>query len=303
MTTSPPAPSLRSGTSAAEALARLDEAVAFLKARFGHAPPVGVVCGSGYRFLESHLGAHTQAVDFHTIPHLGACTNEAHAGRLIIGRLGGAPVAVLLGRLHLYEGYSPEEVVFPVRMLARWGVESFLLTNAAGSLSPKLGVGDLMAISDHLNLLGVNPLAGPNLDALGTRFPDMTAPYDKDLIHAAHIAALNAGFDVETGVYVATPGPSYETPAEIRMFKAIGADAVGMSTVPETIALRHMGRRVFGLSTITNAAAGLGHGPLSDDDVRAVMTRDEVQSQITLVLTAVASHAAVHSHHQHPETP
>lgn len=271
-----------------ELLSRLDETVSTLRSVFGDAPTFAIVCGSGYQFLEAAL-TDTMSLGYGDIPNFGTPSNPAHKGRLLVGLLGGTRVAVLLGRFHGYEGVSPADVVFPVRALAWWGVGSFALTNAAGGIREQMGVGELMVISDHINLLGWNPLTGANESGLGTRFPDMTRSWDVELRHQALTFASQHDLHVHEGVYVAVPGPSYETPAEIRMFRGMGADAVGMSTVPECIALRHMGRRVFGLSTVTNAAAGLSHELLSDDDVVSVMFRPAVQREIIQLITHVAT--------------
>ena len=271
-----------------ELLTRLEETSSTLRSVFGDAPTFAVVCGSGYQFLEGAL-TEVKSLGFGEIPNFGTPSNPAHKGRLLVGLLGGVRVAILLGRFHGYEGVAPSEVVFPVRALARWGVSSFALTNAAGGIREGMRVGELMVISDHINLLGWNPLTGPNEGVLGTRFPDMTKPWDPDLRRQALEFAYERDLHVHEGVYVAVPGPSYETPAEIRMFRGMGADAVGMSTVPECIALRHMGKRVFGLSTVTNAAAGLSHELLSDDDVVSVMFRPAVQREITQLITHVAT--------------
>ncbi|NQW10388.1 MAG: purine-nucleoside phosphorylase [Alphaproteobacteria bacterium] len=227
------------------------------------APRVGLVLGSG-------LGAVADAVidpvdvPYDIIPGFPRPGVSSHAGLLRLGALGGASVAVLQGRAHVYEGHPLADVVRPVRALARLGCSTVILTNAAGSLRPEVGPGQLMAITDHINWSGINPLIGPNDDGLGQRFIDMSAAYDSELRARLHAAAEAEGLPLAEGVYLWYPGPSFETPAEIRAFRVLGADAVGMSTVPETIALRHMGVRVVGLSGITNLAAGMVAGSALD---------------------------------------
>ncbi len=217
---------------------------------------IGVVLGSG-------LGAFAETLDdvrvtpYSAIPDWPVSTAAGHAGKLVEGRIGTTEVIVLAGRAHLYEGYSAQQVTFGIRELARRGVKSLVLTNAAGGINEKYRPGDLVLISDHINLLGVNPLTGPNDDALGPRFPDMTEAYSREYRDIAKHAGHELGIVLDEGVYVAVPGPSYETPAEIRYMRTIGADLVGMSTVPETIVANHMGMKVLAISCVTNAAAGI----------------------------------------------
>jgi purine-nucleoside phosphorylase len=207
-----------------------------------------------------------------------------HAGNLCLGRVEGVPVACLQGRVHLYEGHEPERVVFGVRLLARLGCRAVLLTNAAGGLEPGWAPGDLMLITDHLNLMGKNPLAGPNEASLGPRFPDMTEAYDRELGELARDAAHATGVNLREGVYAGLLGPTYETPAEIRMFRLLGASAVGMSTVPEVIAMRHMGVRTAAISCITNLAAGLSPTKLDHSEVEA--TANRTRDRFTALLSA-----------------
>jgi purine-nucleoside phosphorylase len=249
------------------------EAAAYLGERLGslHAR-VGIVLGSG-------LGAAADAVENPTIvpygeiPHFPQSTVEGHSGRMVAGLLGGAPVIIMQGRVHSYEGYSPLEVTFPMRVLGMLGVRAVVLTNAAGGIHPSLHVGELVLLSDHINMMGWNPLNGPNEPRFaihagaGQRFFDMTEAYSWPLRALAKEEAQEDGFTLEEGVYLATPGPSFETPAEIRAFRALGATLVGMSTVPETIVARHMGIEVLGISCVTNLAAGLGTKPLSHEEV------------------------------------
>lgn len=245
-------------------LRALDDAVAAIRAVApATAPRVGIVLGSG---LGAAAGAVRDAVDipYDRIPGFPQPGVASHAGRLRLGMLGGTEVAVLQGRAHAYEGHGLADVVRPVRALARLGCATVVLTNAAGSLRAEVGPGRLMLITDHINGTGLNPLAGPNEPALGERFFDMSAAYDPGLRAELRAAAAGEGVDLAEGVYHWVLGPSFETPAEIRAFRTLGADAVGMSTVPETIALRHMGVRVAGISGITNLAAGMVAGSALD---------------------------------------
>jgi purine-nucleoside phosphorylase len=236
------------------------------------APRVAVVLGSG-------LGAFADTLDdavvtpYADIPGWPRSTAVGHAGKLIIGSVAGTRVAVLAGRAHLYEGYTAQQAVFGIRKLREMGVGSVVLTNAAGGVNVKFGAGTLVLISDHINLLGQSPLTGPNDDALGPRFPDMTEAYSKRYRETARAAGRSMGLDLPEGVYAALPGPSYETPAEIRYLRAIGADLVGMSTVPETIAANHMGMKVLGISCVTNAAAGVLDRKLNHTEVLEVGER------------------------------
>ena len=247
-------------------LAALDAAVHAVRARTQEVPALGVVLGSGLgAWAESLDGA--LAIPYSEIPGMPVSTVQGHAGKLWIGRSKGVTVACLQGRVHMYEGHDPERAVFGARVLARLGARGILLTNAAGGLSPWFAPGDLMLIRAHLNLMRKNPLVGPNEAALGPRFPDMTHAYDPALSGAARAAALELGIRLHEGVYAGLLGPSYETPAEIRMLRTLGADAVGMSTVPEAIALRHMRVPVTGISCITNLAAGISPQELSHAEV------------------------------------
>jgi purine-nucleoside phosphorylase len=235
----------------------LKEAVACLASRIGSRQPrVAIVLGSG-------LGAFADELDgaletpYHSIPGWPASTAVGHAGKLVFGKLDGLEIVAMAGRVHLYEGYTPQQVTFGVRVLASLGVSSMVFTNAAGGINLKLGRGGLMLIADHINLQGSNPLAGPNDESLGPRFPDMSEAYSIRYREIAKQAGRESGVELSEGVYAAMLGPSYETPAEIRYLRAIGADVVGMSTVPEVIVANHMGVRVLGISCVTNMAAGI----------------------------------------------
>lgn len=253
-------------------LARLRGARDEVARQIDRKPRIGIVLGSG-------LGAMAETLDdpvvvpYQRIPGWPVSTVEGHAGRLIAGRVGEAEVAVMQGRVHLYEGYAPWQVVFPTRVLAMLGCESLVVTNAAGAVDPGFEPGDLLLITDHLNLQGVNPCIGPNLERLGLRFFDMTYAYDPSYLEVARMAALERDMVLREGVYAGLLGPSYETPAEIRMLRAMGADAVGMSTVPEVIAANHAGMRVVGLSCMTNMAAGVLDAPLHHEEVMEIADR------------------------------
>jgi purine-nucleoside phosphorylase len=232
-------------------------------------PRVAVVLGSGLGAFAETL-ENPSVIPYSDIPGWPQSTAVGHAGKLIVGTLDNLPVAALAGRAHLYEGYTAQQAVFGIRTLHKLGVKSVLLTNAAGGVNPAFGPGQLVLISDHINLLGQNPLTGPNDDTLGPRFPDMSEAYLKTYRDAARAAGKTMGLDLQEGVYAALPGPSYETPAEIRYLRAIGADLVGMSTVPETIAANHMGMKVLGISCVTNFAAGVTDQKLDHKEVLAV---------------------------------
>lgn len=247
-------------------------------------PSVAIVLGSGLGAFADELTEST-SIAYKEINGFAQATVEGHAGRLVIGKAGEVPVAAMQGRFHFYEGYSLEEVTFPIRVLKSLGVRTLILTNAAGSLNTEFTPGSLMVISDHINLMGVNPLIGRNDERFGPRFPDLTSTYDPDLqnivIHEAN--ALN--IDLRRGVYAALTGPSYETPAEIHMVRTMGADAVGMSTVPEAIVARHMDMRVIGISCITNLAAGVSNRPV--DHSQVIATGERVREQFTELLRRV----------------
>ena len=248
--------------------ARVDDCVFAVRQRISIEPRVGVVLGSG-------LGGFAETLDqpviipYRDLPHMPLSGVTGHAGNLCFGRIGQVPVVCMQGRVHLYEGHPVDKVVHGVRTMARLGVRAVLITNAAGALEPSWAAGDLMAITDHINLSGVSPLVGANDDTLGPRFPDLTGAYDQELREMLLTVASDSRISVRQGVYAAQIGPSYETPAEVRMLRMLGAHAVGMSTVHEVIALRHMGVRVGALSCITNLAAGIGSGPLAHADVEA----------------------------------
>ncbi len=231
--------------------------------------PIGLVLGSGLGSLADRL-ENRRAIPYGEIPHFIASTVKGHAGELVAGHFQGHDVLVLSGRVHMYEGHSATRVALPIQVLGALGIDVLIVTNASGGVNPTFDPGDLMAISDHINLLGTSPLSGRNDARLGPRFLDMSVAYDEELRGLAKQAAARMGLTLREGVYAAVPGPSYETPAEIRMLQIIGADAVGMSTVPEVIAARHMGVRVLGLSCVANYAAGLAEGLLNHEEVATV---------------------------------
>ena len=242
------------------------EAAAWIRAELGDPPETAVVLGSGLGGVASQL-ADSASRAYADIPHWPVARVVGHAGRLVAGRAGGRRVLALAGRVHGYEGHDPARVAFPIRVLGHLGVKQMILTNAAGGISPHLRQGVLMVIDDHINLTGGNPLRGPNDDRFGPRFPDMSEVYSKRLRALTDKAARERSVPLTHGVYLAVAGPSYETPAEIRAFRALGADAVGMSTVHEAIVARHMGLEVLGLSCISNLAAGLTPKTITSDEV------------------------------------
>jgi purine-nucleoside phosphorylase len=251
---------------------RVEEAAQSLRLRWGTLPETAIVLGSGLGdFADNLLDAIV--TPYGEIPHWPASQVVGHAGRLVLGRITGKRVAALSGRVHFYEGHGLATVVFATRVMGRLGMKQIVLTNAAGGINTSFAQGALMIIDDHINFLGTNPLVGANEDRFGLRFPDMSEVYSARLRKIAHEAARASGVPVSHGVYVAVHGPSYETPAEIRAFRTLGADAIGMSTVPEAIAARHMGMEVLGISCITNMAAGVLPQPLVHEEVMETARR------------------------------
>ena len=246
---------------------KLAEASASITDRETRKPRVALVLGSGLGNYADTLQS-AAILPYATIPHMMVSSVSGHAGNLVIGHKGEQVVVAMQGRTHLYEGHSPHEVVFGVRLMATLGADTLIVTNAAGGANPDFAVGDLMVIEDHLNLTGTSSLVGPNDDALGPRFPDMSQAYDAELGDVARARARANGFELQGGIYAGLLGPAYETPAEVDMLRRLGADAVGMSTVLEVIAARHMGMRVLGISCITNKAAGLSDQPLDHAEVK-----------------------------------
>ena len=263
---------------------KAEQAAKFIRSKTKLQPKIALVLGSGLGAFADEFTASIK-IPYSEIPHFPRSTAIGHAGKLVIGKVGDTPVIGMQGRVHLYEGYSVHEVVFPIRVFARLGLQAVILTNAAGGILRELTQGRLVLISDHINLQGANPLTGPNDERFGGRFPDMTTAYDKKFRAIATAEAAKAGTTMPEGVYAALAGPSYETPAEIRYLRAIGADLAGMSTVPEVIAARHSGIRVLGISCVTNAAAGVIDRPLMHTEVLEVAER--VKGEFISLLRAV----------------
>ena len=250
----------------AKVMKQLKETVKFLQKKYPHSPQVGIVLGTGLGNFVEEIEIEKE-IDYHDIPHFPVSTVEGHSGKLIFGKLSGKRIVAMSGRFHFYEGYSSDEVVFPIRIMKLLGIEVLMLSNAAGGVNPSLKVGDLMIIRDHIGILTRNPLIGKNIDQLGPRFPDMSEPYKKQLITKAKEVATQLGIELKEGVYVAVTGPTFETKAEYKMIHALGGDAVGMSTAQECIVANHMGLHVFAMSVITDIG-------LRDDD--SIITHEEV---------------------------
>lgn len=257
---------MNEGLAGANLLARVEHAARTIRARIRVEPRLAMVLGSGLGQLADEF-QEAVAIPYEDIPGFVSSTAEGHAGRLVIGKLVDTYVLAMQGRVHYYEGYSLQEVTFPIRTFKLLGIRTLILTNAAGGINVELSQGGLMVISDHLNLMGVNPLRGPNDDSFGSRFPDMTEVYSRELQEMVVEEARTMGVELRRGIYAALPGPSYETPAEIHMLRTFGADAVGMSTVPEAIVARQMGMEVLGISCITNMAAGISDQPINHKEV------------------------------------
>lgn len=260
---------------------RAEQAAQTIRARAAIKPRIALVLGSGLGDFGNEF-EDAVGIPYQEIPGFPTSTVEGHAGRLVIGKVENVPVLAMQGRVHFYEGYSLEEVTFPIRTFKLLGISKLVLTNAAGGVDVQLSQGALMLISDHLNLMGVNPLRGPNDERFGPRFPDMSAVYSQELQHQAIAEAQAMGLELRRGIYAGLSGPSYETPAEIRLLRGLGADAVGMSTVPEAIVAWQMGIEVLGISCITNMAAGLGNEPINHEEV--VETGKQVRETFTRLL-------------------
>jgi purine-nucleoside phosphorylase len=265
-------------------LSAIDEAVAYVRSKSALQPEVGVILGSGLGDVVDAVEVDT-AIPYGEIPGARASTVMGHQGRLILGRARGTVVAVMQGRVHFYEGYEMDEVMFLTRVLGRLGIKKLVVTNAAGGVNTSYKPGDLMLISDHINFMGVNPLRGKNIDELGLRFPDMSDAYAESLRAIAKEVASSQGLKVQEGVYLGLSGPTYETPAEIRAFRVLGADAVGMSTIPEVIAASHMQIPALGISCITNMAAGILKQKLTHTEVMETTAR--VQKEFTELVLGV----------------
>lgn len=260
------------------------EAAEFIRKQIRVQPRIVLVLGSGLGAFAEELD-DSQAIPYSEIPHFPRSTAIGHAGKLVIGKVGEIPVAVMAGRVHYYEGYSMQQATFPMRVFSRLGIETALLTNAAGGVNQQLQQGCLVVLKDHINLQGDNPLIGPNDERFGVRFIDMTEAYDPVFRKMALEEGQRLGIDICEGVYVAVSGPSYETPAEIRFLRAIGADTVGMSTIPEVIVARHCSMKVLGISCVTNMAAGVLNQPINHAEV--LETGEKVRASFVALLKAL----------------
>ena len=262
----------------------IQEAVEFIQSKFPNTPDIGLILGSG-------LGEYADSfpkpviISYKEIPHFPQSTVIGHKGQLVFQKFNDCSVVVMQGRFHYYEGYSMEQVTFPVRVMAKLGIRHLILTNAAGGVNPEFEGGDLMLLTDHINFMGVNPLRGPNVEEFGERFPDMTYTYSPENIRVFEDVAQEQGIRLQKGVYTAFSGPSFETPAEIRMVRTLGGDAVGMSTVPEAIVATQMGIRVSGVSCITNMAAGISGAKLTHEEV--METANRVKQQFMTLINGV----------------
>ncbi|TFH00773.1 MAG: purine-nucleoside phosphorylase [Calditrichales bacterium] len=267
-----------------EYMQRIDEVTAFIRTKTKLQPVVGIILGTGLGGLAKEIEAET-TLSYEDIPHFPVSTVETHAGKLIFGKLGGKSVMAMQGRFHFYEGYSMKQITLPVRVMARLGVKTLLISNACGGMNPFFKRGDIMIIDDQINLLGDNPLIGQNLDEFGPRFPDMSEPYSKRLIKLTEGIALNQKIKLQKGVFVAVSGPNLETRAEYRFLRAIGADAVGMSTVPETIVAVHSGLEVLGLSVITDECFPDALEPVNVEEI--IATANRAEPGLTLIMKNV----------------
>ena len=265
---------------------QVQEAATYVRERIGEEPRIGIILGSGLGGIAEVI-EDKHVIPYGEIPHFVCSTAPGHKGQFVAGRFGGKPVICMQGRLHFYEGHALSDIIFPVRVMKLLGVRSMIVTNAAGGVNTDFQVGDLMLIEDHINFMGTNPLIGPNDAEFGPRFCDMSYTYTPSLRRAAEEAAEKLGISLRRGVYLGCTGPSYETPAEIRAFRTLGADAVGMSTVPEAIAASHCGLKVLAFSLITNMAAGILDQPLSEEEVIEIGSRRgaELQRLITQIVT------------------
>jgi purine-nucleoside phosphorylase len=272
------------GAKPGEEFIRAEAAARFLLKLTKLRSKIALVLGSGLGAFADEF-ANATRIPYAKIPNFPCSTAIGHAGQLVIGKVDGIEIAAMQGRVHLYEGYSVKDVAFPIRVFARMGVKAVILTNAAGGIKKEFTQGRLVVLSDHVNLQGVSPLSGPNDENFGARFPDMSVAYDKRFRKLALAEGRRLGIELGEGVYAGLAGPSYETPAEIRFLKTIGADLVGMSTVPEVIAARHSGMRVLGISCVTNAAAGILDQPLDHNEV--LQAAERVKGQFIALLRAV----------------
>lgn len=262
----------------------VEAAAAFLQKQYQQVPSLGFILGSGLGILADEI-ENPLKIKYDQIPHFPVSTVKGHVGQLVFGQLNGKEVVMMQGRFHYYEGYSFQEVAFPVRVMKQLGVETLVVTNAAGGINEQYTPGDFMLIADHINLMGGNPLIGPNIEQFGDRFPDMSEAYNQELRGLAKTIAKRMEMKVQEGVYVGNTGPVYETPAEVKMARILGGDAVGMSTVPEVIAARHARLKVLGISCISNMAAGILDEPLTHEEV--IETTDKVRVDFIRYLKAI----------------
>ncbi|WP_026694756.1 purine-nucleoside phosphorylase [Peribacillus kribbensis] len=265
---------------------KMRAAADYLKGKLTETPELGLILGSGLGVLADEI-ENAVTIPYSEIPNFPVSTVEGHKGQLVAGDLSGKKVIAMQGRFHFYEGYSMDEVTFPVRVMKLLGAEKIIVTNAAGGVNESFEPGDLMLISDHINFIGTNPLIGPNNSDFGVRFPDLSEAYSKEYRNIARKAADSLGISLKEGVYMGLSGPTYETPAEIRMLRVLGGDAVGMSTVPEVIVARHSGLSVLGISCITNMAAGILDQPLSHDEV--IETTEKVKTNFLNLIKKIVS--------------
>ncbi|WP_449355735.1 purine-nucleoside phosphorylase [Virgibacillus natechei] len=264
----------------------IKEASEYIQKKVSEQPTIGLILGSGLGVLGEEI-QNPVTIPYNDIPHFPVSTVAGHKGQLVIGALEGKPVIAMQGRFHYYEGYSMQQVTFPVRVMKQLGIDSIIVTNAAGGINVDFDPGDLMIITDHINNMGSNPLIGKNNDELGVRFPDMSQVYDNTYIQYAETVAGELGINVRKGVYVGNTGPTYETPAEIKMLRTLGGDAVGMSTVPEVIAAGHAGLRILGISCISNMAAGILDQPLTHSEV--IETTEKVREDFLQFVKTIIS--------------
>lgn len=264
-----------------EYLKQINESTDYIRKHISGNPDVGIILGTGLGGLVQEIKIET-TISYHDIPHFPVSTVESHEGKLIIGRLGDKYVIAMQGRFHYYEGYTMKQITLPVRVMRKLGVTTLLISNACGGMNPNFRRGDLMIINDHINLLGDNPLIGPNLDEFGPRFPDMSEPYSRELIALAEQIALDNKISLQKGVFVAVSGPNLETRAEYRFLRLIGADAVGMSTVPEDIVAIHSGMKVFGLSVITDECFPDALEPVNVAEI--IKTANLAEPKLTLIM-------------------
>jgi len=265
-------------------LQQIAEAYEFIKAKVKSVPQVGIILGTGLGGLVKEIDVSLE-IPYQTIPHFPVSTVESHEGKLIFGELGGKQVMAMQGRFHYYEGYTMQQITFPIRIMKKMGINTLLISNASGGMNPLFRKGDLMIIEDHINLLGTNPLIGQNLDKFGPRFPDMSEPYSKRLIALAEKVALENRIKVQKGVFIAVPGPSLETRAEYRFLRATGADVVGMSTVPEVIVANHQSMEVLGISVITDECFPEALEPVNVEEIIRVAAQTE--PKLTLIMREV----------------